>query len=102
MNAILSLLEKLNPNFAKSTLYRILEYVVLAFLLVGLWTDISDNLTNAKSARDEQIKGYAVQIGILHSENEAQKDDIEGLRKWNKGLSDRINRLEDVAIKGHR
>lgn len=102
MNAILSILEKLNPNFAKSTVYRILEYVVLALLLVGLWQDASDSLSNAKAARDEQIKGYAVQIGVLHAENEAQKEDIESLRNWNKALSARVNRLEDVAIKGHR
>ena len=102
MNAILEILKKLNPGFEKTTLYRLLEYVVLAVLLVGLWNDASESLSNAKAARDEQIKGYAVQIGVLHAENEAQKDEIENLRKWNKALSDRINRLEDVAIRGHR
>jgi len=92
----------LNPGLEKTTLYRLLEYVVLAVLLVGLWNDASESLSYAKAARDEQIKGYAVQIGVLHAENEAQKDDIESLRKWNKALADRINRLEDVAIRGHR
>ncbi len=100
MNAILSLLEKLNPNLAKSTAYKVIEYLVLAMLLYGLWQDASGSLSTAKAARDEQIKGYAVQIGVLHAENEAQKEDIESLRNWNTALSDRITRLEDVAIKG--
>jgi cell division protein FtsB len=102
MNAILALLERMNPNLAKSTVYRLIEYVVLAILLVGLYQDASDSLTNAKAARDEQIKGYAVQIGVLHAEANALKDEVEGLKSWNKALSARVNRLEDAAIKGHR
>lgn len=73
MSAILELLKRLNPGLEKTTLYRLLEYVVLAVLLVGLWNDASESLSHAKAARDEQIKGYAVQIGVLHAENEAQK-----------------------------
>lgn len=102
MNAILELIKRLNPNCEKTFIYRLLEYVVLAILLLGVWNDATQSLTSAKSARDEQIKGYAVQIGVLHAENDAQKDDIESLRKWNKALADRISRLEDVAIRrGH-
>ncbi len=102
MNAVLTLLEKLNPNFAKSTVYKVIEYLVLGLLLFGMWEDATGSLSTAKASRDEQIKGYAVQIGVLHAENAAQKDDIESLRNWNKALAARINRLEDVAIKGHR
>jgi len=101
MNAILALLEKLNPNLAKSTVYRVIEYVVLALLLVGLWNDFTGNLDTAKLSRDEQIKGYAVQLGVAHSEIYALKDELEGMKKWNAALSARINCLEDVAIKGH-
>jgi hypothetical protein len=121
MNAILELLKKLNPGFEKSTLYKILEYVVLAILLVGLYEDATGSLTNAKKARDEQMKGYAVQLGVQRSELEDLKLDIERLRSWNKSMTERlnsqekafrdrqaealelrINRLEDAAMKRHK
>jgi hypothetical protein len=118
MNAILELLKKLNPGFEKSTLYKILEYVVLAVLLIGLYEDATGNLTTAKKSRDEQMKGYAVQLGVQRSELNDLKQDIEQLRGWNKSMTERlnsqeksfhdrqaealehrINRLEDVAMK---
>lgn len=118
MNVILELLKKLNPGFEKTTLYKIIEYVVLAVLLVGLYEDATGNLTTAKKARDEQMKGYAVQLGVQRHELDDLKEDIERLRGWNKSmtarlnsqekefherqaqsLENRINRLEDAAIK---
>lgn len=119
MNAVLELLKKLNPGLEKSTIYKILEYAVLATLLLGMYQDATGSLTNAKAARDEQMKGYAVQLGVHRSEIEGLKDDVTRLRTWNKSLTDRlntqeqaflsrqsqaleirINRLEDAAIAG--
>lgn len=98
MNAVLELLKKLNPGFEKSTLYKILEYVVLAALLIGLYEDATGNLSNAKASRDEQIKGYAVQIGVLHSEVDGLTADLEKLREWNKKLSERLNNQEKAFL----
>lgn len=105
------------------TLAKIGTVVSIVVALIGVYLSLSQNLTTAKAARDEQMKGYAVQVGILHTEVDGLKDDIERLSKWNKSLTermntqeeenlrreadsleDRINRLEDAAmnVKGKR
>ena len=95
--------------------------LLLCATLAGMYSDLSSSLSTAKAARDEQIKGYAVQIGVLHSESESHKEDIEKLRGWLKNvtervnnqerealerqsaaLENRINRLEDAAMRGKR
>lgn len=113
MNTILELLKKINPGIANNKLFRIVEYVVLALLLYGLYVDFTGNLTNsnnlieAKTSRDEQLKGYAVQLGIDRHEIYDLKDEVAGLRNWNKSMTERnkvleqrIHRLEDRALKG--
>jgi len=109
----------------KGTLATIATIVAIVASIVGTYISLSNNLTIAKSARDEQMKGYAVQIGVLHSEvdglQEELKDSITRLTNWNKSLTerlnnqekafrqqetnslqDRINRLEDAAMKRRR
>lgn len=107
----------------KWTLTRIATVVSIFAALFGVYITLSDNLTTAKAARDEQMKGYAVQVGVLHTEINGLKEDVERLTKWNKSLTerlntqeqdnlrresdslqDRINRLEDAAmgVKGKR
>jgi hypothetical protein len=109
----------------KGTLATIATIVAIVASIVGTYISLSNNLTIAKAARDEQMKGYAVQIGVLHSEvdglQEELKDSITRLTNWNKSLTerlnnqekafrqqetnslqDRINRLEDAAMKRRR
>ena len=109
----------------KGTLATTATIVAIVASIVGTYISLSNNLTIAKSARDEQMKGYAVQIGVLHSEvdglQEELKDSITRLTNWNKSLTerlnnqekafrqqetnslqDRINRLEDAAMKRRR
>lgn len=68
--------------------------VAIIAALVGTYVTLSNNLTVAKAARDEQMKGYAVQIGVLHSEVDGLKEDLVGLRQWNKSMTDRLNTQE--------
>jgi len=109
----------------KGTLATTATIVAIVASIVGTYISLSNNLTIAKAARDEQMKGYAVQIGVLHSEvdglQEELKDSITRLTNWNKSLTerlnnqekafrqqetnslqDRINRLEDAAMKRRR
>lgn len=109
----------------KGTLATIATIVAIVASIVGTYISLSNNLTIAKAARDEQMKGYAVQIGVLRSEvdglQEELKDSITRLTNWNKSLTerlnnqekafrqqesnslqDRINRLEDAAMKRRR
>lgn len=105
----------------KGTLATIATIVAIVAGIIGTYITLSNNLTVAKAARDEQMKGYAVQIGVLHSEVEGLKGDITRLTGWNKSLTerlntqersfieqesrslqDRVNRLEDAAMKRHR
>lgn len=105
----------------KGTLATIATIVAIVAGIIGTYITLSNNLTVAKAARDEQMKGYAVQIGVLHSEVEGLKGDVTRLTGWNKSLTerlnaqersfieqesrslqDRINRLEDAAMKRHR
>jgi hypothetical protein len=109
----------------KGTLATIATIVAIVASIVGTYISLSNNLTIAKAARDEQMKGYAVQIGVLRSEvdglQEELKDNITRLTNWNKSLTerlnnqekafrqqesnslqDRINRLEDAAMKRRR
>ena len=109
----------------KGTLATTATIVAIVASIVGTYISLSNNLTIAKAARDEQMKGYAVQIGVLHSEVDGLqvelKDSITRLTNWNKSLTerlnnqekafrqqetnslqDRINRLEDAAMKRRR
>lgn len=107
----------------KGLLATLATIVAIIASIVGTYISLSNNLNSAKAARDEQMKGYAVQIGVLHSEVEGLKEDITRLSGWNKSmterlntqeksfieqesrsLQDRINRLEDAAMgsKGKR
>jgi septal ring factor EnvC (AmiA/AmiB activator) len=105
----------------KGALATIATIVAIVAALIGTYVTLSNNLTTAKAARDEQMKGYAVQIGVLHTEVNGLKEDIENMRKWNKSMSERlnaqekselarqsdslenrINRLEDAAMSAQR
>ena len=99
MDALLKLLAKLNPKSSKSFAYKVMEWLVMLTMLYGVYASGSASLTAAKSNRDEQLRGYAVQMGINHAEIYALKEDAEQLRAWNKALSARINRLEDLALR---
>lgn len=68
--------------------------VAIIAALVGTYVTLSNNLTVAKAARDLQMKEYAVQIGVLRSEVEGLKEDLVGLRQWNKSMTDRLNTQE--------
>ena len=98
---LLDTIVKLHPKFQKTTVYRILEWMILLVMFYGVYSDASGSLLTAKANRDEQIKGYSVQIGVNHQEVFALKEEVQHLREWNKDLSNRVNRLEDIAIRGH-
>ena len=97
-------------------LYKFVEYLVIGLMIYGVYADASASLSTAKSNRDEQIKGYAVQMGYQRTELEKlvlqqglDHDEIahlraenESLRAWIKASSERINRLEDIALRRHR
>jgi hypothetical protein len=72
--------------------------VAIAAALIGTYVTLTNNLNTAKAARDEQMKGYAVQIGVLHSEVNGLKEDIENMRKWNKSMSERLNNQEKSEL----
>jgi peptidoglycan hydrolase CwlO-like protein len=72
--------------------------VAIVAALIGTYVTLSNNLNAAKAARDEQLKGYAVQVGVLHTEVNGLKEDVEGLRKWNKSLTDRLNTQEKAEL----
>lgn len=101
MNAILGLLQKLNPTLGKNVLFKVLEYAVLLIALYGLYADATGNLSNAKANRDEQMKGYAVQVGVNHTEVYILKHQVEDLEAANEKLEIRIHRLEERIIRGH-
>ncbi len=92
MNALLSLLARMNPGIEKSKLYKICEYLVLAGLLYSMYSDASNSLLQHKVNRDEQMKGVLVQIGQNHTELYDMKDQI-------KQLTDRVSRLEDIQLR---
>ena len=107
MNAILELLKKINPGIANNKLFKIIEYVVLALLLYGLYADATGSLNTAKEGRDQQLLGIEAQIGFTNSTVYEMKDEIEQVRAWNKSISERnkvletrIHRLEDRALRG--
>jgi hypothetical protein len=76
-----------------------MEWIVMITMIYGVYASGSASLNAAKSNRDEQLRGYAVQMGINHAEIYALKEDAEQLRAWNRALSARINRLEDIALR---
>lgn len=82
----------------KGILATIATVVAILAALVGTYLSLSNNLTTAKAARDEQMKGYAVQIGVLHTEVNGLKEDVDNLRKWNKSLSERLNAQEKSEL----
>jgi hypothetical protein len=112
----LETLKTLSPSLGKSHLYKVLEYLVIGTMIYGVYADASASLTTAKAHRDEQIKGYSVQIGYTRTEIErialqqgldtqeiaTLKAENERLRNWLKANTERVNRLEDVAIRRHR
>jgi len=81
------------------TLARIATVVSIFAAVFGVYLTLSQNLTTAKAARDEQMKGYAVQVGVLHTELNGLKDDIERLTKWNKSLTERMNTQEQASLR---
>jgi VIT1/CCC1 family predicted Fe2+/Mn2+ transporter len=82
----------------KGTLATIATIVAIVAAIIGTYITLSNNLTIAKAARDEQMKGYAVQIGVLRSEVEGLKEDITRLTGWNKSLTERLNTQEKSFI----
>jgi hypothetical protein len=82
----------------KGLLATIGTIVAILAALVGTYMTLTNNLNTAKAARDEQMKGYAVQIGVLHNEVNGLKEDIEGVRKWNKSMSERLNAQEKSEL----
>lgn len=101
MDALIKLLKELNPKMFKGKLGKLVEYTVLLALLYGVYLSSDDHLNTAKANRDEQIKGIMVQVGVSRSEIDSLKEDNQQLREWLKAMSARVNRLEDVAIRGH-
>lgn len=83
----------------KWTLARIATVVSIFAALFGAYISLSENLTTAKAARDEQMKGYAVQVGVLHAEVNGLKEDVERLTKWNKSLTERVNAQEQASLR---
>lgn len=96
---LVELMAKVDPGFAKSTLYKVIEYGILAIMLYGLYADISGNLQDRTNGQDQAQQGYAVQIGVTRHQVQDLEQEVNHLRDWNKALSARVNRLEDVAIK---
>jgi hypothetical protein len=82
----------------KGVLATVGTVVAIAAALIGTYLTLTNNLTTAKAARDEQMKGYAVQIGVLHNEVNGLKEDIENMRKWNKSMSERLNTQEKAEL----
>ena len=82
----------------KGLLATIGTIVAILAALVGTYMTLTNNLNTAKASRDEQMKGYAVQIGVLHNEVNGLKEDVEGLRKWNKSMSERLNAQEKSEL----
>jgi len=82
----------------KGLLATIGTIVAILAALVGTYMTLTNNLNTAKAARDEQMKGYSVQIGVLHSEVNGLKEDIDNLRKWNKSMSERLNAQEKSEL----
>ena len=78
----------------KGLLATVGTIVAILAALFGTYMTLTNNLNTAKASRDEQMKGYAVQIGVLHSEVNGLKEDVDGLRKWNKSMADRLNTQE--------
>jgi len=82
----------------KGLLATIGTIVAILAALVGTYMTLTNNLNTAKASRDEQMKGYAVQIGVLHNEVNGLKEDIDNLRKWNKSMSERLNAQEKSEL----
>lgn len=116
LEAGLNILKTISPGTNKPLLTKLLEYLVIGLMIYGVYADASASLSTAKAARDEQIKGYSVQIGYQRTELEklvlqqgldsAQIKDLteenERLRNWLKSYGERINRLEDIAMRRHK
>lgn len=82
----------------KGILATVGTIVAIAAALFGTYMTLTNNLNTAKASRDEQMKGYAVQIGVLHNEVNGLKEDVDNLRKWNKSMSERLNVQEKAEL----
>lgn len=78
----------------KGTLATIATIVAIVAAIIGTYITLSNNLSTAKAARDEQMKQAAVQVGVLVTEVNGLKEDVDNLRKWNKSMSERLNNQE--------
>lgn len=116
VEAGLTVLKTLSPGTNKPLFAKLLEYLVIGLMIYGVYADASASLSTAKAGRDEQMKGYSVQIGYQRTEIEklvlqqgldsAQIKDLTEengrLRNWLKSYGERINRLEDIAMRRHK
>lgn len=82
----------------KGTLATIATIVVIVAAVIGTYVTLSNNLTVAKAARDEQMKGIFVQLGVQRVELDNLEEDVKGLREWNKRLGDRMNSQERATL----
>lgn len=93
---------ELVPDIKKNPVYKALEWLVILALIYTTYQQFASELFAAKTNRDEEIKGYSVQIGQNHQEiydikSELKADD-EKLRKWMTSISERVYRLESHAL----
>jgi len=111
-----ALKEVLPESLKTSPLYKISEYLVIGVMIFGVYSDASSSLAAAKEGRNQQLKGYDVQMGYTRTKVEELitqqaldtqeikdlKVENERLRAWMKASSERINRLEDISMRRPR
>jgi hypothetical protein len=111
-----ALKEVLPESLKKSPLYKLSEYLVIGAMIFGVYSDASSSLATAKEGRNQQLKGYEVQIGYTRTKVEELitqqaldtqaivelNAENERLRAWIKASSERINRLEDISMRRPR
>lgn len=73
---------------ASSSLYRVLEWVVIISLIYTAYYEATDKLNQAKKARDQQVTSVEIQL----------KDNIEQITKKQGDLRDRVFRLESALM----
>jgi len=106
----------LPDSLKKSPLYKLGEYAVILTMIFGVYSDATTSLATAKEGRNQQLKGYDVQMGYTRTKVEELitqqaldtqkiedlKAENERLRAWMKASSERINRLEDISMRRPR